>query len=389
MVSDDTLKDQNANMAAKAQDLLTFKAPGRPLPPDQIHAEFTAMKGALKKPLTAQIARRICEKSGSHLIKLVSPRVDGDHATLRFDDPASNRRSTLLPSVNAPDIPFCKVVYRPLEVIGGATMSVVDHILNPQENSDLVLGAFGEVFGADILEALKDGLLADPVVPRNLGAGEFPIIFVPRADGSDLQITPVSPATTFMGMKRVTDAYFQKAQPGAPRPPRGRWAKQAVSSKPQNISGAIGGPRVRFLATMPPAMHQAEAEMYRFVHGGSFPRWRDDEVALWVMRYADMLDAHTTYNNHDTRAALDRTADRMLRDAGNFIAETLAEARNVALIHGIDPASIAKPPSLPTLLVRRRWPQTDAYDRARMALTSSHFEDRLRKLRGEGEAAHE
>lgn len=370
----------------KPEKLLSFKPTGRPISLDTIDDEFKLMKGCLKNPLTTEIAARICEKSGTHVLKLVSPRVDGDHATLRIDVPSSNRRSPILPSTNAPDIPFCKVVYRPLEVIGYPSRSVIDHIRNPEEHSGQVLNSFAEVFGQDVLETMRDTLLSAPKPPRKLGAGEFPIIFIPRPGGGDLQITPVSPATAFMGMKRVTDPYFQKAQPDGPKPPRGRWSRQAVSSKPQNISGAIGGPRVRFLATMPPGMTQGEAELYRYVNGGSFPRWRDEEVTTWVLRYADMLEADASYDNADTRAALDRTADRLIKDAAEFVSDIVQDAKNLADRYGILEGNIPETTDLAHILFRRKWSTDKNHGRARKALTSPHFEDRLRKNRNRQEA---
>lgn len=235
--------------------LLSFKPVGRLLLLEGVLDEFRQMLAMLEGELTAAVARRICEKSGSHLIKLVSPRVDGDHAILRFDEPSSSRRSTILPSVNAPDIPFCKVIYRPLEVQGYPTMSIIDHILNPERHSGRVLEDFAKVFGVDVLAVMREVLLSPPCIPLKLGAGDFPIVFVPRLGGGDLQITPVSPATTFMGMRELfRSRKFQKRDPGAPPINRGRWIESGVSSKPQNISGAIGGPRVRFLATLPPTL---------------------------------------------------------------------------------------------------------------------------------------
>jgi hypothetical protein len=361
-------------------DLLSFKLTGRPISLDAVGEEFSLMQGCLKKRLTVDVARRICAKSGSHLLKLVSPRVDGDHAILRFDAPDSNRRSSILPSTNAPDIPFCKVVYRPLEVIGHPSRSVIDHILNPEDHSSSVLDAFAGVFGADVLAVMQEALLAAPNPPLKLGAGEFPIIFIPRPGGGDLQITPVAQAAAFMGMKRVTDDYFQKATPDGPRPPRGRWTKAAVSSKPQNISGAIGGPRVRFLATMPPGMTQGEAELYRYANGGGFPRWREESVADWILRYGAMLDADATYNNENTRAALNRTADRLIRDVGEFISDTLQDAKNLAGRHGIPEEKIPEPPGVGQILVRRKWASEKDLGRARKALTSPHFEHRLLRV---------
>lgn len=363
----------------KKEQLLSFRQVGRLLLLEDVADEFRQMQASLSGEFTPVVARRICEKSGSHLIKLVSPRVDGEHATLRFDDPKSNRRSAILPSVNAPDIPFCKVVFRPLEIQGFPAMSIIDHILNPEGHSERVLADFATVFGEDVLDAMQEVLLSPPHIPLKLGAGEFPIIFVPRPGGGDLQITPVSPATTFMGMKRVTDHYFQKAQPDGPRPPRGRWVKQAISSKLQNISGAIGGPRVRFLATLPPVLQQGEAELYRFVHGGGFPRWRDEEVAVWVLRYAEMLEADKVYNNQNTREALDRTADRLIRDAVAFIEETLLDAKTLAAEYGKNFESLPSGPTVPQALIWRYWGRDEKFDIARKALSSPHFEDRLRK----------
>ncbi|MDP1575290.1 MAG: hypothetical protein Q8L76_00800, partial [Cypionkella sp.] len=145
-------------------------------------------------------------------------------------------------------------------------------------------------------------------------------------------------------------------------------------------SGALGGPRLRFLATMPPVMQQAEAELHRFVQGGAFPRWRDDDVGDWVLRYGEMLAAHIIFNNSDTRAALDRTADRLIRDAQGFIAETMAEAALIAQEKVLMPAQVAQ------VLIRRRW-KKDAQDRAVKAVSSPHFEDRLRKCRDNEEGA--
>ncbi|WP_275791594.1 Sec7 domain-containing protein [Pararhizobium gei] len=362
--------------------VLSFKLAGRLIAPDAVRDEFRLMRNQLKNPLTAEIAARICTKSGTHLLKLVSPRVDGDHAVLRFDRPDANHRAAMLPSTNAPDIPFCKVVYRPLEIIGHASLSVVEYIRNPDEHSEAVLRAFAEVFGADVLEAMRAVLQSPPQSPLKLGAGEFPIIFIPRPCGGDLQVTPVAPATAFMGMKRITDPYFQKKQENAPPPPRGRWTKQAVSAKPQNISGAIGGPRVRFLATMPAGMSREESELYRYVQGGRFPRWRDQEAAKWVLGYADRLDADAVYNNSNTRAALDRAAERLIREAEAFISDMVYDASHLAGRHGLAEGKRQSPPDPASVLMQLRWGSEDDRERARKTLTSPHFEHMLRQSVG-------
>jgi hypothetical protein len=372
-----SVEDFTKRKPPSSSDFLSFRLTNRPIELSDIQSEFTLMQEALGKHLTPEIAARICEKSGTHILKLVSPRVDGDHAVLRISASGTNQRPSILPSVNALDIPYCKVVFRPLETIGYAPRSIVDHILNPEDHSDRVLSAFAEVFGADVLQAMRDVMQAEAPSPLKLGAGEFPIIFVPHPSGGDLQITPVAPAVAFMGMKRVADAYFQKKSKENPTPLRGRWSKQSVSSKPQNISGAIGGTRVRFMANLPDVMGTEEAELYSFVQGGGFPRWRAEDINVWVMRYADMLDADRTYNDQNTRAALNRVADQLIREADAFISDILSEARDLAVHQGKEAFLPTDIPGVAQVLARRRWGNSERRDRSRKALTSPHFEYRI------------
>jgi len=367
----------------KQEEVLSFKVVQRTMPLHAVTDEFRLMKSYLRTELTAQTAKRVCEKSGSHLLKMVSARTEGDSAVLYIEPAGANKRPRVLPSVNAADIAFCKVLYRPLalEIEGRSARSVVDDIMNPDDQSDAVLRAFASVFGQDVLDAACEALLDRPKHVTKLSAGEFPIIFVPHASGEDLQLTPVSPATAFMGVKAaINKLYERKKAAGLPLPRRGAFETQSISSKPQNISGAIGGPRKRVMAHLPQVMEQADAEMHRYVHGGSFPRWRDDTVAEWVIRYADMLEADKTYNNRDTRAALDRTADRLIRDAADFIAETVEEAHFAVKEAGRSPDDIPQPPKPDRVLLRRPWPNDD-FDKARKALASAHFQHRFMKFK--------
>ena len=400
-------RENDGEAALKGGDLFSFKPVGRPLGISEVRDEYRAMQDHLKAEearkveaernkaekdnrepktvrcmdLTAEVAQRVCEKSGTHLLKLVSPRADGDHAILNVQETSANRRTRPIPSVNAADIPFAKILYRPLEIRGHPTRSLVDDVLNPDEVSDQVLSAFASVFGEDVLEAVQATLLGDSKSVEKLAAGEFPIIFIPRPDGGDVQITPVSPATSYMGMKRVISPFFEKQVKDGPKVPRGKFQKQAVSSKPQNISGAIGGPRTRLLAEMPQGLAQADAELYRYVRGGSFPRWREIDVDVWVLRYADMLEADKVHNDHNTRAALDRTADRLIRDAERFAQEVMIDARQAAERDGADPATLKSPPAAGTILMRRKWATENDFQKARRALSSAHFEHRLQKRR--------
>ena len=396
---------EEAAKVIKPKGLLSFNPLGRPLEIEEIQGEYLAMRDHLKDEeagkieaerkkaekegrepnsvrgmdLTAEVAQRICEKSGTHLLKLVSARSDGEHAILNVQAASANLRTRPIPSINAADIPFAKILYRPLEIRGHPTRTLIDDILNPDEASYHVLSAFASAFGDDVLDAVRDTLLGETKPIQKLAAGEFPIIFIPRPGGGDIQITPVSPATNYMGMKRVISPFFEKQVKDGPKVPRGKFHRQAVSSKPQNISGAIGGPRMRLLAQMPPGLAQSDAELYRYVRGGGFPRWREADVDIWVLRYADMLEADKTHNDRNTRAALDRTADRLIRDAEQFTQEVMIDARQVAERNGIDPAMLKSPPAAGTILLRRRWEGDDKFQKARRALSSAHFEHRLQK----------
>lgn len=305
---------------------------------------------------------------------MVSPRTEGDQAVLFVRPLDSNRNPVILPSVNGPDIPFAKVIFRPLEVEGYETMTLVDHVMNPIDISQAVIAAFGRVFGEGVLEVIKNTLGKPPPV-TSLGSGEFPIVFIKSPLGGDIQVTPLAPATAYMGMKNAIAPYFQKQTADGPKVPRGKFHTQVVSSKMQNISGAIGGPRRRLLAVMPTVMAASDAELYRFARGGSFPRWRDPDVADWVMKYADLLDRHEIYNNSDTRGGLDHLADRLVRGAEAFISETMLDT--AAVIE--EPAAISAPPRVDQVLLRRTW-KNDTFDRARRVLSSEHFRSRISKV---------
>ncbi len=205
--------DWNGAVRLKTEDVLSFKSVGRPIRIDDVADEFMLMKSYLKNPLTAAVAGRVCQKSGSHLLKMVSARTDGDQACLYFEASKTNERPKIIPAVDAKDIPFCKVLYRLLEIVERSSRSVIDEIMNPDDISNDILDAFASVFGQEVLDAVRDALLYRPKRVIKLAAGEFPIIFAPRPDRSDLQITPVSPATSFMGVKSAIDALYERKSP--------------------------------------------------------------------------------------------------------------------------------------------------------------------------------
>ena len=275
-----------------------------------------------------------------------------DHALrLTPDHPrGAGQHPDLVPSIDAKKAPVAKIVFRPLEVAGHAPRHLADHILSPDDLSPTVLEGFATAFGRDALEELR-GALTAPLPPvTRLPSAEFPTVFLPRPGGGDIQATPLAPAETYVRMNEVAAPYFLKREEGRPQPPRGRWHHQEVSSKPQNISGAVGKRRTRFLAKMPLVLDWWEAELHRYPRGGAFPLWHNAAVVDAVMGYGDLLGQSRTYNNQDIRRGLDRRADKLIVGALAFIAETVADA-------GLSypAAELPTPPSVVDLLLRRRW----------------------------------
>jgi len=260
-----------ADNAPKKDDVLSFKPTGRHLAVSGIADEFRLMATHLKSPLVPEIIITIGSSSGTHLLKAITPRAESGQSVLRMQSPGANAPDELFPSINSSDIPFAKILFRPLEIDGYAPASVVDAIVMESSVSEAILNAFEEVFGAECLQAARDIFIAGPPEVTDLPRGEFPIIFLPSPDGGDLQVTPISPIAAFMGFKEMSAPYFAKRVAGDPPIARGKWVKQSISSQMQNITGKIGGPRQRFLAEMPAPLTRGMAELHRFLRGGTFP----------------------------------------------------------------------------------------------------------------------
>ncbi len=362
----------------KKEQVLSFRCVDRVLEEGALRSEFELMRDMVssKKKPTPDDFRRVGMGSGSHLLKLTTPRADSKNSVLRFRRPSSNVLPFFAPSLNAPDIPYAKIVYRPLEIKGRAPKSVVDHLRDPDDTSEVVLEAFKSVFGDDCLDSLKSTLLGDGQTITSLpDTGEFPTIFLPRPGGGDIQATPVSPVEAFMGFKAMSAAWFLKQADDAPPVPRGRWIRQSISAKPQNISGMIGGPRQRFLAEMPSVMRDYDAAILRYSAGGSFPAWVDASVEPAVMHYAGRLNIE--YTNRNIRAGLDWYADELISGALSFISEVEEDVREHVVQQAVAERALRPPPRPSTLIMRRRWKKADR-EKAMIALTSEHFRDRER-----------
>jgi hypothetical protein len=360
----------------KLDDLLSHRPLGRIMEIGGIADEFelirTAFEAAGKAVPSAGDFARVGGASGTHLLKLITPRAPIGQHVVRVIDKGANQHPELYPSLDAKKAPVAKLVFRPLEVSGRPARSLADHILNPDEVSETVTKGFAKAFGDEALETLRRALMEPLPEVEALPAAEFPIIFLPRPGGGDIQATPLAPAEAYVRFDEVVEPYFRKTEEGQPRVPRGQWRRQFVADKPQNISSAVGKQRRRFFARMPRVFDRWSAELHRYAHGGRFPLWRDDDVVNAVFAYADLLDANAKYSNQDIRAGLDRRADALIRAARDFVDETVADAK--AEYPERDPAA---PSSIVAVILGRSWPK-DGYDRARRVLTSDHFKSRLK-----------
>lgn len=356
------------------KELLSHRLLGRILQPGGIAQEFLLIRRAFEaagKPVPGPKDFALVGRgSGSYLLKLVTPRAPSGQSALRFLGAGRNHASGLIPSIDAKSAPVGKIVFRPLEIAGHSPRHLVDHILNPDEISALVLAGFAEAFGAEALDALRRALV-EPLSVSSLPAAEFPVIFLPRPGGGDIQATPLSPAEAYIGMGDIRASRFQQ-QGGQPPRLRGYWHRQEVSAKPQNISFAIGKRRIRFMAWMPRVLAHWEAALHRYARGGPFPRWRDENVIPEVQRYAALLEQRGEYSNHDIRQGCDRRADNLIAAARAFVAEVANE------MLAYDPAAKPqKPPKVADLIWNRTWPGDGLRNTARIALTSDHFKERL------------
>ncbi|OYV96499.1 MAG: hypothetical protein B7Z62_08085 [Deltaproteobacteria bacterium 37-65-8] len=195
---------------------------------------------------------------------------------------------------------------------------------------------------------------------------------MPRPGGGDLQLTPLSPASSYMGFKNeVRTLTRENRNKQVVR--RGWWARQSISAKPQNISGAIGGPRERFLVSAPPQLSRRQAEIYRYARGGRFPKFDDSGVVEALLSYMQNVEKGV----YALRMTIDRQADGIIEAALDFIDETMAAARDVATGFGV--TTLPDPPTPQDLIFRMTY-WGDRQAAVRQALTGRHFMNRASQI---------
>ena len=363
---------------ANKQDLLSFKATGRVLRLDGIEEEFRLIKSLFNKEITTLQIADMGLKSGTHLLKTINARTEKDQAILRIQG-SNNYREDLMPSVPSASIPIAKLIFRPLEIEEYQPQSVVDAISNPNDISIKIKDAFAKVFGHDCLEALSKVLMNDAPTVTKLPADNFPIIFLPDGKGGDLQVTPISPATSYMDMASVSAPYRKFRKKSDPPFPRGSWVRQAALAQMQNISGMVYGARFRFLAEMPLPMQRSSVDIFKYVKGGRFPPFRDASITEKVLRLDDLVQTSETLNNKKVRDGAQNLAKWLIEDALNFADDIIAEARIVHEEHG---NGVLNPPPLPELIIISRWWGSN-FDRARRVLSSPLFRtSQIKIMRG-------
>lgn len=357
------------------------------------YADLRSKSDPEKLP-TPEIMEAMASQTGTHLVKLVSPKINSrvTGTVLSFQDPEANHIGELYPSVDSKNIPFAKLLHHPVNITGSGPRSLADHILCPDDNTECVKNAFAESFGAECLAVIYEALHAGPSEVTSLPARNFPIIFTPNPKGGDLQLTPLSPAHLMREMYdlefKTRDLFFEaisrnkdeKATAKAEGrdavlediPAKGDWSEQTLSSQPQNISGKIPVKRLRFDARVPQVLQNYEAGIWSLMHGGKFPKIDDAGLQSNVIDYADRLAAHDKYNNQDTRRALDWCAEMIIGTAFDFIADVLNDLTDLKTSQGVTEVSEVNPPILEDLIFSSFWWRDDR-DRVRSALSSEHF----------------
>ena len=341
----------NTDAAQLAKDVLQFRPPGRILQPTRsdLRAELEDMLAALGDKFSVQKLQKVCENTGTHFLKMISPGAESGQSVIRAPYSEENRSPTLAPSGGAADIPLQKFLFRPLEVAGHETRSIADHLVAPDNVSPLVMEALSDVIGKDAVAVVRRPLLDGPAPITTLPDRNFPIIFVPGENRSDLQITPISRVETWMTLRDVRSTFLQKAEKtlGASPPRRGRFSELFVTGKMVNVSGMLNGGRVRFDATMSRVSGHAEARLRAYAMGGPFPWFTDAALKQATVDLgARLTEFAEGYTNAAIEQGIRQRAERLARAVENEILTMAAEA---AVLREEILASPQAPESLPAM----------------------------------------
>ena len=222
--------------------------------PSWFEARREALAAEGKLVPSAETFAGLGKGAGTHLLKMITARTELSQSVLRAAHPGANEMPPFYASVDVKVFAPAGILLDRLRVRGHCERRLIDHLMTPDDLSPRVCTAFATAFGQDALDALRGALRSKALPIMRLPAAEFPIVFVPRPGGGDLQITPLAPAEAHVNFRQVTEPFFAEAEEGQPSPRRGRWHRQTLSGKSQNIGYAIPPSRRRFRATMPDVM---------------------------------------------------------------------------------------------------------------------------------------
>lgn len=306
---------------------LSFSVPSDPFQRDQIPEIYAKLREAAGIADSPSAFAEVCRNSGTHILKLLNPKAE-DHI-LRFPIAGSNQAPKFFPSMNARFGKFAKILYQPVAIEGTEeARSLLEHVMQPDGLSPEIEASFVAAFSKESLEAICEKLKEERTGVATLPAQNFPIVYAPDPDGGELQLTPISPMQSYNGFKAEVIPKKGVKEPI-------RLMRQDVSSKMQNISVAIGGPRVRFYGSVPPAMMRDEAALLRMIKGGPVPAPSSYELSDRLDHLVKLHAARAEhangkgYFNAEMEHGMRRLISWIIDEAITWLDETLEAAREM------------------------------------------------------------
>lgn len=362
----------------------------RPYDASDLEQIFLDMASEMKSAIVPANFRIAATSIGTHAPKLNSAR-NPTRAIMALSAHPGNGYPQLAASGNGALAQYMKVLLRPIAIFGQeGEPSLFQRAFSGAAN-DPLLQSFAAVFGDEALEELLAGIQDRRQPPRPTAHYEnMPIFFVPGQDGGDLQVTPAGYIAAHANMKtlsiRMRSAGKIAREKKDPDATYGEWRDLSFSNKPQNL--IVGAPttRTRFVSRFPTILSLFETDLWRWTNGGSFPRFRDFEVARALVLYArelQRLEDVKAYRGGEVLPALDRRADYLLRSADSFVSEIFAdpsvsqEAERPNLRDVLSSLPIRSAVSEITDL-----PETLTERVVRQCLVDAHFCGRLKKFAG-------
>jgi len=342
--------------------------PGQPYPVTEILRVFSDRKIAAGQADNTESFAAVARNSGTHNMKALAPRAK-DYV-IRATAAGNAHQRRWLPFGNGHLAKYAKIIFMPIAIDGaGPARSLVDHVLEPDEWSDLVFASFINAFSLESLLAIQDGLSERRKFVSDIRDPGIPVTFIPGPDGADLQVTPVSPMAMF-------NEFAEELKTADRRIPV---CYQMVSTKPLNISVAFGGMRKKFHAKFPERLSPRYAAAWKIVKGGHFPPLDDEQVRQLIVTFAEMYARERlaasgeAFVNARMRIGLDRLGHWII----DLLHDHLEEIRETVL--EVDPQCEPRCQDPVALLCNGYWADKDQRDRVRQALRSARFTSLLER----------